>query len=90
MIVKSVFIYVIIRIGIGALMHGFIPTGFLNNTSIKDNPFVDVAVVLGVPMYSNAAGVLPVFKYWFKKVTLGTASIYDGCSGGSLCQKRCF
>jgi uncharacterized membrane protein YraQ (UPF0718 family) len=74
-IVKSVFIYVIIGIGIGALMHGFIPTGFFEKYITKENPFaVPVAVVLGVPMYSNAAGVLPIIQVLAQKgVPLGTA-----------------
>lgn len=74
-IVKSVFIYVIIGIGIGALMHGFIPTGFFEQYIHKDNPFaVPIAVVLGVPMYSNAAGVLPIIQVLVQKgIPLGTA-----------------
>jgi hypothetical protein len=74
-IVKSVFIYVIIGIGIGALMHGFIPTGFFEKYISKDNPFaVPIAVILGVPMYSNAAGVLPIIQVLVQKgVPLGTA-----------------
>lgn len=74
-IVKSVFWYVIIGIGIGALMHGFIPTGFFEKYISKDNPFaVPIAVILGVPMYSNAAGVLPIIQVMVQKgIPLGTA-----------------
>ncbi|MDZ7879792.1 MAG: permease [Saprospiraceae bacterium] len=74
-IVKSVFWYVVIGIGIGALMHGFIPTGFFETYISKDNPFaVPIAVILGVPMYSNAAGVLPIIQVMVQKgVPLGTA-----------------
>jgi hypothetical protein len=74
-IVKSVFWYVIIGIGIGALMHGFIPTGFFEKFIVKDNPLaVPLAVVLGVPMYSNAAGVLPIIQVMVQKgIPLGTA-----------------
>lgn len=40
-------------------MHGFIPTGFIEAYITKDNPLAaPIAVLLGVPMYSNAAGVL--------------------------------
>ncbi|MBL7955175.1 MAG: permease [Flavobacteriales bacterium] len=74
-IVKSVILYVLIGIGIGALMHGFVPTGFFERYISEDNPFaVPLAVVLGVPMYANAAGVLPVIQVLVQKgVPLGTA-----------------
>lgn len=74
-IVKSVFWYVIVGIGIGALMHGFIPTGFFEAWITRDNPLaVPLAVLMGVPMYSNAAGVLPVVQVLVQKgVPLGTA-----------------
>ena len=74
-IVKSVLLYVLIGIGIGAAMHGFIPTGFFEQYISKENPFaVPIAVLLGVPMYSNAAGVLPIIQVMVQKgVPLGTA-----------------
>jgi hypothetical protein len=74
-IVKSVLIYVLIGIGIGAAMHGFIPTGFFEQYISKENPLaVPIAVILGVPMYSNAAGVLPIIQVMVQKgVPLGTA-----------------
>lgn len=74
-IVKSVFWYVIIGIGIGAAMHGFIPTGFFEQYISKENPLaVPLAVILAVPMYSNAAGVLPIIQVLVQKgIPLGTA-----------------
>lgn len=74
-IIKGVFWYIIIGIGIGALMHGFIPTGFFEEYISKDNPFaVPLAVILGVPMYSNAAGILPVIQVLVAKgIPIGTA-----------------
>jgi uncharacterized protein len=74
-IIRSVFWYVITGIGIGALMHGFIPTGFFESYISKDNPFaVPIAVLLGVPMYSNAAGVLPIIQVLVQKgIPIGTA-----------------
>ncbi|MCI4442811.1 MAG: permease [Lentimicrobium sp.] len=74
-IIKSVFWYIIIGIGLGGLMHGFIPTGFFEEYISKDNPFaVPLAVILGVPMYSNAAGVLPIIQVFVQKgIPLGTA-----------------
>ncbi|MBP6399105.1 MAG: permease, partial [Saprospiraceae bacterium] len=53
-IIKGVFWYIILGIGIGAAMHGFIPTGFFEQYIAKDNVLaVPIAVLLGVPMYSN-------------------------------------
>ena len=74
-IIKSVFWYIIIGIGIGALMHGFIPTGFFEQYISKENPLaVPLAVILGVPMYSNAAGVLPIIQVFVQKgIPIGTA-----------------
>jgi uncharacterized membrane protein YraQ (UPF0718 family) len=74
-IIKSVFWYIIIGIGLGALMHGFIPTGFFEEYIRKDNPFaVPIAVIIGVPMYSNAAGVLPIIQVFVQKgIPIGTA-----------------
>jgi uncharacterized membrane protein YraQ (UPF0718 family) len=74
-IIRSVLLYVIIGIGIGALMHGFIPTGFFENYISKENPFaVPLAVIFGVPMYSNAAGVLPIIQVFVQKgIPIGTA-----------------
>ena len=73
-IIKGVFWYIIIGIGIGGLMHGFIPTGFFEQYISKDNPLaVPLAVILGVPMYSNAAGVIPIIQVFVLiGVPLGT------------------
>ncbi|MCP9768563.1 permease [Lacihabitans sp. LS3-19] len=74
-IIKGVFWYIIIGIGIGAGMHGFIPTGFFEAYISKENPLaVPIAVLLGVPMYSNAAGVLPIIQVFVQKgIPIGTA-----------------
>ena len=74
-IIKSVFWYIIIGIGLGALMHGFIPTGFFEQYISVDNPLaVPLAVILGVPMYSNAAGVIPIIQVFVQKgIPIGTA-----------------
>ena len=74
-IVKSVFWYVIIGIGIGALMHGFVPTGFFERYISRENPLaVPLAVLMGVPLYSNAAGVLPIVQVLVQKgIPIGTA-----------------
>jgi hypothetical protein len=78
-IVKGVSLYILIGIAIGGLMHGFIPTGFFEAYISKDNPFaVPIAVLLGVPMYSNAAGVLPVVQVLVQKgIPVGTAIAFS-------------
>lgn len=74
-ILKGVLLYVIVGIAIGGLMHGYIPEGFFEQYMNKENPFaVPIATVLAVPMYSNAAGVLPVVQVLVSKgIPLGTA-----------------
>jgi uncharacterized membrane protein YraQ (UPF0718 family) len=74
-IVKNVAPYIVIGIGIGGLMHGFLPTGFFEDYISKDQWYaVPIAVIMGVPMYSNAAGVIPVVQVLVAKgIPLGTA-----------------
>ncbi|MBK6984449.1 MAG: permease [Bacteroidetes bacterium] len=74
-IVKGVSIYILIGIAIGGLMHGFIPTGFFEAYISKENPFaVPIATLVGIPMYSNAAGVLPIMQVLVQKgIPIGTA-----------------
>ena len=60
-ILKRVWPYVIVGIGIGAGIHGYVPTDFLAAYAGKDNLFaVPIAVLMGIPLYSNAAGVIPL------------------------------
>lgn len=62
-ILKKIWPYVVIGIAIGGAMHGWAPEGFLTKYAGKDNPFaVIIAVLIGVPLYSNAAGVIPIVK----------------------------
>jgi len=74
-ILKKIWIYVVIGIGIGAVMHGWVPAGFLTKYAGRDNPFaVIVAVLLGIPLYSNAAGVIPIVKELTRAgMAMGTA-----------------
>ncbi|HQU84302.1 MAG TPA: permease [Pyrinomonadaceae bacterium] len=74
-IVKSVFPYVLIGIAVGAAMHGFIPEGFFENYIGKEKWFaVPLAVILGVPMYANATGIVPVIQVFVSKgIPLGTS-----------------
>ena len=74
-IVRSVLVYVLIGIGIGAFMHGFIPEGFFEQYMSRDNWYaVPLSVILAVPMYANAAGIVPVVEVFVAKgIPLGTA-----------------
>lgn len=78
-IVKGVAIYILIGVAIGGLMHGFIPTNFFEQYISKDNPFaVPIAVLLGVPMYTNTAGILPIMQVMVQKgIPLGTAIAFS-------------
>ena len=73
-ILKKVWAYVVIAIGIGGFIHGYVPEDFLVKYAGPQNPFgVPVAVALGVPLYSNAAGVIPiVYALMEKGMSMGT------------------
>jgi len=74
-IVKGVIIYVIIGIAIGAAMHGFVPEDFFNQYLGGGEWWtIPLAVILAVPMYANAAGIVPIIEVFVAKgVPLGTA-----------------
>ena len=74
-IVRGVLVYVLIGIVIGAFMHGYIPEGFFEQYLSRDSWYaVPVSVVLAVPMYANAAGIVPVVEVFVAKgIPLGTA-----------------
>jgi len=62
-IVGRVWPYVIVGIGIGALIHGFVPTELVVQIGGPGNPLaVPALVALGVPLYSNAAGTIPIIE----------------------------
>jgi uncharacterized membrane protein YraQ (UPF0718 family) len=73
-ILKKVWAYVLVAIGIGGFIHGYVPEDFLVRYAGPQNPFgVPVAVALGVPLYSNAAGVIPiVYALMEKGMSMGT------------------
>jgi uncharacterized membrane protein YraQ (UPF0718 family) len=73
-IVGKVWPYVMVGIGIGAVMHGYIPNDFLVKYAGPNNPFaVPIAVLIGVPLYSNAAGVIPLVSVLVEKgMAMGT------------------
>ncbi|OHE58141.1 MAG: hypothetical protein A2Z47_08240 [Thermodesulfovibrio sp. RBG_19FT_COMBO_42_12] len=73
-ILKRVWLYILIAIGIGGFIHGYVPEDFLTHYAGRGNFFaVPVAVLLGVPLYSNAAGVIPiVYALMEKGLSMGT------------------
>jgi hypothetical protein len=79
LIIKGVSLYIIIGVGIGGLMHGFIPTGFFEAYITKENPFgVPIAVLVGIPLYSNTAGILPIMQVLVEKgIPLGTVIAFS-------------
>jgi uncharacterized membrane protein YraQ (UPF0718 family) len=73
-IVGRVWLYVVLGIAVGAGIHGYVPEGFLASFMGKSAWWsVPLAVLLGVPMYSNAAGIIPVVQALLGKgAALGT------------------
>ena len=74
-IIKRIWIFLMIGIGIGALIHGWAPAPLLAKYAGPDNPFaVIVAVIFGIPLYSNALGTIPIAEALINKgVGIGTA-----------------
>jgi uncharacterized membrane protein YraQ (UPF0718 family) len=74
-LLKRITPYVVIAIGIGAIIHGYVPSDFLVTYAGPTNPLaVPIAVLIGVPLYSNAAGIIPLVAVLIDKgISLGTA-----------------
>jgi len=74
-IFKKIYIYVIIGVGIGAFIHGYIPADFIAQYAGGNAWYaVPAAVLMGIPMYSNAAGVMPLVEVLTQKgMLLGSA-----------------
>ena len=74
-LLRSVVLWVFLGVGIGAIIHGFIPTDLVAMLAGKENPFaVILAVLLGIPMYANCAGAMPlVLPLLDKGMAMGTA-----------------
>jgi Predicted permeases len=74
-IVRRVWPFVVAGIGVGALIHGFVPTDLVVSVGGRDNPLaVPALVLLGVPLYSNAAGTIPIVEALLGKgLPLGSA-----------------
>ncbi len=74
-IVRGVLLYIIIGIAIGAAMHGYVPENFFAEALSAERWYsVPLATILAVPMYANAAGVVPIIQVFVAKgVPMGTA-----------------
>ncbi len=72
--VKKVFWYVIVGVGIGAIIHNWIPAEVIQTILGENNPFsVIIATIVGIPMYADIFGTLPIAEALFAKgVGIGT------------------
>jgi len=74
-ILGKIWIYILIGIAVGAGAHGYVPEDLMGSILGKGNWYsVPLAILVGVPMYSNAAGIIPIVSVLIEKgVSLGTA-----------------
>lgn len=74
-IFKKIYLYIIIGVGVGAFIHGFIPEDFISKYAGGDVWYAPiVAVIAGIPMYSNELGILPIIEVLTQKgVLIGTS-----------------
>lgn len=74
-IVGKIWIYILIGIAVGAGAHGYVPDDYLARIIGEGNWYaVPLAILFGIPLYSNAAGIIPIVSVLMEKgVTLGTA-----------------
>ena len=74
-IVGKVWIYIIIGVGVGSLAHGYVPEDFMAGLMGKSVWWsVPLSVLIGIPLYSNAAGIIPIVSVLIEKgASLGTA-----------------
>jgi uncharacterized protein len=73
-IVSKVWLYILVGIGVGAGIHGYVPENFMASLMGKSAWWaVPVSVLIGVPLYSNAAGIVPIVHALLEKgASLGT------------------
>ncbi|TFB86870.1 permease [Cryobacterium algoricola] len=73
-LIAKIWVYLLVGIGLGALIHGWAPTDFFATYAGPGNPFgVLIAVLIGIPLYSNAAGVMPLVAALYDKgLPMGT------------------
>jgi len=73
-IIKRVWLYILIGVGLGAWIHGYVPADFLAQYAGADKWYaVPLATIIGIPLYSNAAGIIPLIHALTEKgVAMGT------------------
>lgn len=73
-ILRKIWPYLLVGIGLGAVIHGWVPTDFFATYAGPGNSFgVLVAVGIGIPLYSNAAGIMPMVQALYEKgLPMGT------------------
>lgn len=71
----KIYLFVMLGVGVGALIHGFVPSDFIASYTGGNYWYsVPLAVLMGIPMYSNAAGMMPLLEVLTSKgMLLGTA-----------------
>lgn len=74
-IIKRVWLFVLIGIGLGAWIHGYVPVDLVVKYAGPGNPFaVIIAVLIAIPLYSNAAGTIPIVQALVEKgMPMGTS-----------------
>jgi uncharacterized membrane protein YraQ (UPF0718 family) len=74
-ILGRIWMFVLIGIGLGAWIHGYVPMDFVLKYAGQGNPFaVPIAVLIGIPLYSNAGGTIPIVQALVEKgLPMGTA-----------------
>lgn len=74
-IYKKIYLFVMLGVGVGAIFHGYVPADFVAQYTGAGNPFsVLIAVLMGIPMYANAAAMMPLIEVLTSKgMLLGTA-----------------
>lgn len=77
-IVGRVWKWVIVGVGVGAAIHGWVPADLLAEYAGPDDPFaVPIVTALGIPLYANAAGVIPIAEaLWAKGMGAGTVLVF--------------
>ena len=74
-VIGKIWLYILLGIAIGTGAHGYVPEDFMGALLGKGNWYgVPLAILIGIPMYSNAAGIIPIISVLIEKgVSLGTA-----------------
>ncbi len=74
-IVGKIWLYIVIGVAIGAAAHGYVPEDFMAKLMGKSVWYsVPLSILIGIPMYSNAAGIIPIVSVLIEKgASLGTA-----------------